>query len=203
METQRNEMAASIGLLILRIGIGGYLITHGWGKLQMLLAGGADKFGDPIGLGSTVSLALVTTSEFVCALLIIPGLGTRIAAVPVVISMSVAAFAVHAKDPWTMEAGRQCVFSAVRRKHWFSKEPALLYLIPFLSLVFYGRGRALARRLIAMRKNSISGGERESSGRENAERPDHPAPARFPGVKRSRYASSASYPFSCLSGWST
>ena len=52
METQRNAMAASIGLLILRIGIGGYLITHGWGKLQMLLAGGADKFGDPIGLGA-------------------------------------------------------------------------------------------------------------------------------------------------------
>ena len=32
METQRKEMAASIGLLILRIGIGGYLITHLMGK---------------------------------------------------------------------------------------------------------------------------------------------------------------------------
>ena len=55
----------------------------------MLLAGSADKFGDPIGLGSTLSLALVTTPEFICALLIILGLGTRLAAVPVVISMSV------------------------------------------------------------------------------------------------------------------
>src|SRR5512147_327259 len=100
METERKEMFASIGLLILRLGIGGYLITHGWGKLQMLLAGGADKFGDPIGLGSTVSLALVTLSEFICALLIMLGLGTRLATFPVVISMAVAAFVVHAKDPW-------------------------------------------------------------------------------------------------------
>lgn len=152
MEIQRKEMAASIGLLILRIGIGGYLITHGWGKLQMLLAGGADKFGDPIGLGSTLSLALVTASEFFCALLIILGLGTRIAAVPVVISMSVAAFVVHAKDPWSMETAANAFFSGAS-KTWFSKEPALLFLIPFLSLVFTGGGSLSLDGLIAMRKN--------------------------------------------------
>ncbi len=152
METERKEMPASIGLLILRLGIGGYLITHGWGKLQMLLAGGADKFGDPIGLGSTLSLALVTTSEFLCALLIILGLGTRLAAFPVVISMSVAAFVIHAKDPWTMEAAANAFFSGAS-KTWFSKEPALLYLIPFLSLVFTGGGKLSLDGLIAMRRN--------------------------------------------------
>jgi putative oxidoreductase len=145
-------MAASIGLLILRIGIGGYLITHGWGKLQMLLAGGADKFGDPIGLGSTLSLALVTTSEFLCALLVILGLWTRLAAVPVVISMSVAAFVVHAKDPWSMETAANAFFSGAS-KTWFSKEPALLFLFPFLSLVFTGGGRLSLDGLIGMRKN--------------------------------------------------
>lgn len=152
METERKEMAASIGLLILRLGIGGYLITHGWGKLQMLLAGGADKFGDPIGLGSTVSLALVTMSEFICALLIMLGLGTRLAAFPVVISMAVAAFVVHAKDPWTMEAAANAFFSGTS-KIWFSKEPALLYLIPFLSLAFTGGGKLSLDGLIAMRRN--------------------------------------------------
>lgn len=159
METQRKEMAASIGLLILRIGIGGYLITHGWGKLQMLLAGGADKFGDPIGLGNTLSLALVTTSEFFCALLVIFGLGTRLAAVPVVISMFVAAFVVHAKDPWTMETAANAFFSGAS-KTWFSKEPALLFLIPFLSLVFTGGGRFSLDGLIAMRKNQQQAAEK-------------------------------------------
>ncbi len=115
MEAERKEMFASIGLLILRLGIGGYLITHGWEKLQMLLAGGADQFGDPIGLGSTLSLALVTTSEFLCALLIILGLATRLSALPVVISMSVAAFVVHARDPWTMEAAAMAFFSGASK----------------------------------------------------------------------------------------
>ena len=152
MEMERKEMAASIGLLILRLGIGGYLITHGWGKLQMLLAGSADKFGDPIGLGSMVSLALVTMSEFICALLIMLGLGTRLAAFPVVISMAVAAFVVHAKDPWTMEAAANAFFSGAS-KTWFSKEPALLYLIPFLSLAFTGGGMFSLDGLIAIRRN--------------------------------------------------
>lgn len=151
MEAERKEMPASIGLLILRLGIGGYLITHGWGKLQMLLTG-ADKFGDPIGLGNTLSLALVTTSEFLCALLTILGLATRLAALPVVISMSVAAFVVHARDPWTMEVAAKAFFSGAS-KTWFSKEPALLYLIPVLSLVFTGGGKLSLDGLIAMRRN--------------------------------------------------
>jgi len=152
MEAKHEEMPVSIGLLILRIGIGGYLITHGLGKVQMLLAGGADKFGDPIGMGSTISLALVTMSEFLCALLIILGLATRLAAVPVVISMAVAAFVIHAGDPWTMGAAANAFFSGAS-KTWFSKEPALLYLIPFLSLVFTGGGRLSIDGLIAMRRN--------------------------------------------------
>jgi len=158
MEAERKDMSASVGLLILRLGIGGYLITHGWGKLQMLLAGAAEKFGDPIGLGSTLSLALVTTSEFLCALLIILGLATRLAALPVVISMSVAAFVVHGRDPWTMGAAANAFFSGAS-KTWFSKEPALLYLISFLSLVFTGGGKLSLDGLIAMGSNRHRGTE--------------------------------------------
>lgn len=152
MEAERNGISESIGLLILRLGIGGYLITHGWGKLHILLAGGADKFGDPIGLGSTLSLSLVTASEFLCALLILLGLATRLAAVPVVISMFVAAFVFHARDPWTMQAAANAFLSGAS-KTWSSKEPALLYLIPFLSLVFTGGGRLSLDGLIAASRN--------------------------------------------------
>jgi putative oxidoreductase len=169
MEAKHEEMPVSIGLLILRIGIGGYLITHGSGKVQMLLAGGADKFGDPIGLGSTISLALVTMSEFLCALLIILGLATRLAAVPVVISMAVAAFVIHAGDPWTMGAAANAFFSGAS-KTWFSKEPALLYLIPFLSLVFTGGGKLSIDGLIAMRRNQHNATEQRGFERTEGRR---------------------------------
>jgi putative oxidoreductase len=139
MEPQRQGVTTSIGLLILRLGVGGLMLTHGWGKLQMLLAGEFDKFGDPIGLGKEVSLAGIVGAEFVCALLVVFGLGTRLAAAVVVFAMAVAAFVVHANDPWTMGAGA-------------SKEPALLFLIPFLALVFAGAGRLSLDHLIWSRR---------------------------------------------------
>jgi len=129
----------SIGLLILRLGIGGYLLTHGVGKLQLLLAGDFAKFGDPIGIGSTLSLVLITVAEFVCALLVMAGYLTRWAAVPVVIAMAVAAFAVHTHDPWTMGAAAKA-FLAGEAESWASKEPALFYLTVFLALAFTGAG---------------------------------------------------------------
>lgn len=139
METQRSGWAGSVGLLILRLGIGGYMVTHGWGKLQMVLAGEFSKFGDPIGLGSALSLVLVTMAEFVCAILIIVGLGTRFAAAPLVFNMGVAAFVAHANAPWTMSPNGP------------SKEPALLFLIPFLALLFTGAGGLSLDRLIGSR----------------------------------------------------
>jgi putative oxidoreductase len=151
MEARWKELTNSIGLLILRLGIGGYLLTHGWGKLQMMLAGDFDKFGDPIGLGSGPSLVLVTVAEFFCALLVVFGLATRFAAVPIVVAMAVAAFVAHGSDPWTMgEAAR--LFMAGESKSWASREPALLFLIPALALIFTGAGRFSIDGLIWRRR---------------------------------------------------
>lgn len=149
MEERSQGLGNSIGLLILRLGIGGYLLTHGWGKLQMVLAGDFAKFGDPIGLGSGLSLVLVTMAEFFCALAVIVGLATRPAAAVIVFSMSVAAFGTGS-HPWTMEeAARR--FMAGASKSWASKEPALLYLIPFLALVLTGAGGLSLDRWIRTR----------------------------------------------------
>ncbi len=123
----------NIGLLLLRVSVGGMmLVAHGWGKLTSygVLS---TKFPDPLGLGSTqLSLTLAVGAEVFCSILVIVGLATRFAAVPLVITMAVAAFIVHADDPWQ------------------KKEFALIYLLPFLSLVFTGAGRysldALLRR---------------------------------------------------------
>ena len=117
----------SIGLLLLRLGFGGYMMTHGWSKAQQVMNGDFN-FGDPIGIGPKLSLVLVAFAEFLCAGLVMIGLGTRLAAIPVVITMAVAAFWVHGGDSWTMGEGR-------------SKDPALLFAIASLTLVFTGPGR--------------------------------------------------------------
>jgi putative oxidoreductase len=140
MEARRQDLSTSIGLLILRLGIGGYMLTHGFSKLQMLLAGDFARFGDPIGLGSAPSLVLIVLAEFVCALAVMFGWATRFAAVPIVIGMAVAAFVVHGGDPWTMGEGAR-LFKVGQAKSWASREPALLYLIPFVALIFTGAGR--------------------------------------------------------------
>ena len=62
-----DGLAASIGLLVLRLGAGGLLITgHGWGKL-MHAAERAPTFADPSGLGPVVSYWLVVVAEVGCA----------------------------------------------------------------------------------------------------------------------------------------
>jgi putative oxidoreductase len=139
MERPWWDLTNSVGLLILRLGVGGYMLSHGWGKFQMMYAGKFADFGDPIGIGSGASLVLVTVAEFFCSILVIIGLGTRFAAIPIVIAMGVAAFVAHANDPWSAEQAAKAFFAG-ESKTWFSKEPALLFLIPHLALVFTGGG---------------------------------------------------------------
>ena len=154
METRTQDLATSIGLLILRLGSGGVMASHGWGKLQMLLAGNFDMMGDPVGLGNKASLILVVGAEFVCAILVMLGLITRLAAIPVVFAMGVAAFVAHGNDPISMETAAK-LFMAGESKSWASKEPALLYLIPFFALVFTGAGRFSIDNVIWKRRDSL------------------------------------------------
>lgn len=130
MNERRQGILTSIGLLLLRVGVGGYLMTHGFAKLQWLAAGEFDKFADPIGMGNKLGLFAATGAEFFCALLVALGLLTRLAALPPAFVMCVAAFVVHKADPYTMTAAAGGV----------SKEPAMLFLIPMLTLVFTGPG---------------------------------------------------------------
>jgi putative oxidoreductase len=150
LDEPRRDLT-SIGLLILRLGLGGFLAAHGWAKVQMVMGGEFEAFGDPIGLGSTASLLLVTFAEFVCSLLVLAGLATRVAAVPVVITMGVAAFVAHGGDPWTMGRGAELFMSGAAQS-WASKQPALMFLIAFLALIFTGAGRYSVDGLLRRRR---------------------------------------------------
>ncbi len=119
---EKDSFYNSIGLLILRLGFGAYMLSHGIPKL-MGFAQMADKFPDPIGLGSQLSLILAISSEVGCSLLLILGLFTRFACVPLAFTMFVACFVVHASDPWK------------------AKELAVAYLTVYLALGFLGAGK--------------------------------------------------------------
>jgi len=123
-----------IGLLVLRALPGLLLfVAHGWSKMTRV-PGIFQSFPDPIGVGSTLSAGLAIFAEVVCALLVAIGLFTRLAAVPIVILLLVAAFIVHADDPWG------------------KKEFALIYCVPFLVLIFTGPGKYSLDSLIRKKR---------------------------------------------------
>ena len=84
-----------LSLLLVRLAAGGFMFTHGFGKLQKLVNGNFE-FGDPIGLGPEISLGLTVFAEILCAFLVLVGLFTRLAVIPLIITMLVAVFIVHA-----------------------------------------------------------------------------------------------------------
>jgi putative oxidoreductase len=130
LQTAYTEPAFSIGLFLLRVACSIMMIPHGWDKLQnfdKLSAG----FADPFGVGATTSLAFDIFAEFVCAVLVLLGLCTRFAVVPLMIAMGTALFTAHKGD----------VFGA--------GEKAALYLIAYSAILFTGPGRLSLDRLIA------------------------------------------------------
>jgi len=119
-QTGTREEYLDILVLLMRVSIAAFMLTHGLPKLTKLLAGGDIQFGNPIGLGPTLTLILAVFAEFFCSILIGIGLGTRLASVPLMFTMLVAAFISHGADPF----GR--------------KEVALLYLLVYLTLFVIG-----------------------------------------------------------------
>lgn len=123
----------SIGLLLLRVIVGVFMMTHGFGKLKMLLGPGEIQFADPIGIGLELSLILAVFAEFFCSILLILGLGTRLAAFPLWFTMFVAGVIVHAADPFGV------------------KEMAFLYGTIYTVILFTGPGKFSIDRLIENR----------------------------------------------------
>ena len=118
-----------LALLLLRLFGGGFIMTHGIPKLMKIINGNWG-FANPIGIGSEASLALTAFAEAICGFLIILGLKTRWATIPLIIAMAVAGFIHHAADPFS------------------GKEKPLLFLLIFVVLAITGAGKhSLDQRL--------------------------------------------------------
>ncbi len=97
LSTKYSAGAFNLAMLVLRLGVGALVANHGFGKL-VHFSTTKHHFLNFLGLGSTVSLTLVIFAEFFCSIFLILGLFTRLAAIPVLIVMSVALFKVHNGD---------------------------------------------------------------------------------------------------------
>ncbi len=111
-----------IAILMVRVVIGSLMLTHGIPKLSSLFSGEV-QFPPLFGLSATGSLALAVFAEVVCSLFIILGLGTRLATIPLIITMLVAVLYIHAPDPFAKQ------------------ELGLLYLLPYTALLISGSGK--------------------------------------------------------------
>lgn len=118
--------SADCALLLLRVWIGLTLvIDHGWSKL-MNFSAMAGKLPDPLHVGGTGNMALIVLAEVPCAVMLVLGLGTRLAALIIAIEMAVAFLLVHHAK---LAAGPG------------SGELAFLYLAAALAILFGGAGK--------------------------------------------------------------
>lgn len=119
--TKISPNSLNIGLLVFRLCLGSLMIAnHGWMKIinyETLKS----EFISFLGLGSHVSLVLAIIAELLCSLLLIFGLYTRLALIPLIITMLVAV-GVH---NWEI---------------FGEAEMGFLYLIGFVLLFILGPG---------------------------------------------------------------
>lgn len=102
-----RQTTTSLGLLLLRVTFGCLMLVHGLQKLTGF-SEIADSFPDPLGMGSQLSLIAAIGAEVGCSLLLIVGLGTRFAAVPLAFTMLIALFVVHAEHEWKVKELAAC-----------------------------------------------------------------------------------------------
>ncbi|MDQ0594419.1 putative oxidoreductase [Chryseobacterium ginsenosidimutans] len=134
--TNSNSVLKDIILLIVRVFIGFAMLSHGFPKLQMLLEGGKIEFFDFLGLGPQITLGLTVFAEFVCSILLILGLFSRIALGFLIFTMVIAGFVVHGADPFTKQ------------------EMSLVYLSVYLLLIVFGAGKYSVDYMIEKRKRA-------------------------------------------------
>lgn len=113
---------ADWGVLILRVSVSVMMLTHGLPKFNQLI-NGEHGFADPIGIGELPSLILAVGAEVFCSLFLILGLASRAVLIPLIFTMCLAYFVIHANDPFDV------------------KEHALLFLVPYITLFLTGPGR--------------------------------------------------------------
>ncbi|MFC4263856.1 DoxX family protein [Ferruginibacter yonginensis] len=130
LSTHYSAGAFNTATLLLRVCIGGMMMMHGYDKMVHFNAT-AQHMMNFMGIGSTATTALVIFAEFFCSLLLILGLFTRLACIPLIICMGVALIKAHHND--FLGEG----------------QPAAMYLVCFIALLLTGAGKVSVDSMIS------------------------------------------------------
>jgi putative oxidoreductase len=123
LSTAYSDNGFNLAVFLLRLTFGLLMvINHGFPKL-MNFSKEVSNFADPFHIGHRWSLISVLIAEVLCALLLVLGLFTRVAALVLAIEMAVASFLIHKGQPLTVH------------------EAAFLYLSVFFAILLVGPGR--------------------------------------------------------------
>lgn len=120
---EHKPVNIDIALLIARVAIAAFMLVHGLPKMEKLFSGEPVAFANVFGMGQWLSLGLAVFAEVICSVFILLGLGTRLAVIPLIITMLVAVFYIHGADPFVKQ------------------EMGLHYLITYVALLIMGSGR--------------------------------------------------------------
>lgn len=121
--TSYGATKIDVALLLLRTGIAAMMLVHGIPKLGMLFSDGPVAFPGVMGMSPALSLGLAVFAEVLCSILLLMGLVTRFAVIPLIVTMMTAVFYIHAADPFA------------------NQEPGLLYLMVYVILLVLGSGK--------------------------------------------------------------
>lgn len=129
----RSSEHVDIAILLARISIAILMLTHGISKIALFNETPV-QFMDFMGLGTEMSLTLAIFAEMGCSVLILLGLGTRVAVIPLIITMLVAVFIVHGADPFAKQ------------------EMGLHYLLVYIMLLLTGSGKYSLDNLVTAKR---------------------------------------------------
>ncbi|MEE1898868.1 DoxX family membrane protein [Flavobacterium rakeshii] len=136
-DTTRDKRLYNFVLFLIRITIALFMLTHGLKKIDLLLSDEPVQFADPFGIGATASLMLTVFAEVVCSALLIVGLATRLAVLPLIITMVVAVFMIHGSDGFERQ------------------ELGSIYLMVYVLLLITGSGKYSLDHLICRKKRKM------------------------------------------------
>lgn len=131
----QQMLSTDLAALLLRLIVGGLFVYYGYSKIQSYNTI-LPMFKDIIGIGSKLSFNLVIFAEFFCGILVTIGFLTRLAIIPIFITMVVAFFIAHGNDPFQV------------------KQTAFIFLLLSVVIFITGSGRYSVDRLLFNKRTS-------------------------------------------------
>lgn len=123
LTTNYAEWSFNIATFLMRLTFGGLmLVNHGFDKMKRFSVL-QYKFADPFHIGTRWSLLLVIFAEVFCSILLVIGLFSRLATIPLIVTMAIALFMAH-------------------NGNFAEGEKSALFLVAFVAILLFGPGKA-------------------------------------------------------------